>query len=258
MNDQKFLLKKPKVNKLYTVDVDGIKIDVPATYDKVSATMSFFPVSYKKAKKMIGNDRIFPVKIFPGVAVLAVTVFDYLESPAGPYREIALSIPSVVDREIPLLPLFFDSLFKNAGFYTLLLIMNTEMGIKHSEQVYGYPVYDQQVSIDIENSKFFVKVDAYDARGKILSIKTKKFKKYHLIEDKLYNTFFTAGGNLRKVEMTVDATMAEKNLSNGSEVSFGDHEVSRQYIRNLLLSDKPLKYMHYANATEILSQPYKV
>ena len=66
MNDSNFSLEKPKVGKLYSIDVDGINIDVPAVYDKVSATMSFFPISYKNARNLINNERVFPVKIFPG------------------------------------------------------------------------------------------------------------------------------------------------------------------------------------------------
>ncbi len=258
MDNQNFSLEKPIVEKLYTVNVDGTNIDVPAVYDKVSATMSFFPISYKKAKHLINNERVFPVKIFPGIAIFAITVFDYKDSPAGPYREIALSIPSTIDKEIPLLPLLADSLFGSFGFYSLLLFMDTDMGIKHSNKVYGYPVYDKKVTIDIDDNEAFFKVDAHEGGAKILSIKTKKFKKYNLMKNKLYNTFFMTGNELRKVEMTVDAFLAEKNLGNGCECSFGNHEITDKYIKGLLISDKPLKYMHYSNATEILSQPYKI
>lgn len=258
MNEKDFSLKKPVVDKLYTVDVDGIDIDVPAVYDKVSATMSFFPISYKKARHIINNERVFPVKIFPNTAIFAITVFDYKDSPAGPYREVALSIPSTIDREIPLLPLLADSLFNSFGFYTILLFMDTDMGIKHSRKVYGYPVYEKKVTIDIDDNESCVKVDAYEGGKKILSIKTKKFKRYNLMKNKLYNTFFMFGKELKKVEMTVDAFMAEKNLGNGCECSFGEHEIYNKYIKDLLMTDKPLRYMHYTNATEILSQPYKI
>ncbi|MDO8572488.1 MAG: hypothetical protein Q7S11_01810 [bacterium] len=256
---QGLILRRPKISKLYSVNVSGVEIDVPAVYGKVSATMSFFPASYTKVEQLIGNKRIFPMKIFPGVAILAVTVFDYMDAPVGPYREIALSVPSTIDKKIPILPLLFDSLFSNFGFYTLLLIMNTDLGIQHSKDVFGYPTFNKKVTIDIENDKSFVKINAYSAEEQIFSMKMEGFKTYHPMQDKKYNTFFANNNELHKVEMVVDAYVAERNLgAKNNEYNFGNHEISNTYFKNLMLSDKPLKHMHYRQATEVLSQPYKI
>jgi len=252
------VFKKPEVNQQYSVNVAGIEIGVPAVYGKVSATMSFFPVSYTKVKQLVKNERVFPVKIFPDVAILAVTVFDYAEAPVGPYKEIAISVPSTVDKKIPILPLLFDSLFSSFGFYTLLLVMNTDLGDQHSSDVYGYPTFKKKIKIDIENSESLVKINAGE-NSELFSMEMGKFKQYHLMQNKKYNTFFENKNELYKVEMTVNAIFAERNLgAKHNKYNFGSHEIATRYFKNLLLSNKPLKHIHYQQATEVLSQPYKI
>ena len=94
----------------YHVPLGDKSIDIPVVYPDTGAVMAFFPIAIAKAHEYIKTKRFKPVSILGGKSLAGITVFDYRDSPVGPYREMALSIPVTLDSiiSIPFLPLFFD------------------------------------------------------------------------------------------------------------------------------------------------------
>ena len=233
---------------------------VPVVYDELSALLLFFPADEKKVREFIGNDRVAPVKIFKNTCLLAVTIFDYTKSPTGPYRELALSVPVMLDKKfsVPILPLVCESLFKNYGFYTNLLAMNINIARTHSEKIFGYPTYHKNIKIDLLNQGGSLKVSVVDGTQQVLSIMTKYSESYKKLKKKNYNTFFIKNGKLCRVKMTVDATVSSSLFGKDCLCDFSNHEICDKYINKFLLSNKPLYQMYYKQAVEVLSNPTQI
>ena len=123
-------------------------IDIPAKYTG-NAIMGIFTIATKEAKRILATSIFSPVEIYYGRSLLGVTIFNYLDSPVGPYNELALSIPSLVNSKfsIPLFPLLLRNILKNFGFFTIFLAMNKEVAKEHGEKVFGYPHYEDKIEI---------------------------------------------------------------------------------------------------------------
>lgn len=244
----------------YSVDVDGVQVTVPVVYEDLSALLLFFPAKIKEISKFINCERVTPVKISRDTCLLALTIFDYIKCPTGPYRELALSVPVMLDKKfsVPILPMIFESFFKNYGFYTNLLAMNTDIARAHSEKIFGYPTYHKNIKVDLSSQDDSIKVTITDGPQQVLSIVTKEPKCYKKIEKKNYNTFFTKNAKLYKVKMTVDAMVSSLLFNKDCLCDFSNHEICEKYINKFLLSDKPLYQMYYKQAVEVLSSPVQI
>jgi len=258
--NKEYSLKTSNDSVSYTVDINGIQIRVPVVYEELSALLLFFPANEKKVREFINCERVTSVKISKNTCLLALTVFDYTECPTGPYRELAISFPVMLDKKIsvPILPLIFEYLFKNYGFYTNLLAMNTDIARAHSEKIFGYPTYHKNIKIDLLDQGSSLKVSVVDGSQQILSIMTKYSESYKKIKGKNYNTFFTKNGKLCKVKMTVDATVSHSFFGKDCLCDFSNHEICDKYINKFLLSNKPLYQMYYKQAVEVLSNPTQI
>lgn len=246
--------------KSYSVDVEGIQVDVPVVYEDLSAVLLLFPAKLNEVKKFIDCERVTPVKIWPDTCLLAITIFDYVKCPTGPYRELALSVPVILDQKkpIPVLPLILESLFSNYGFYTNSLAMNTDIARVHSEKIFGYPTYGRNIEIGLNNQDGLLKINVADGAKHILSISIKERTSYKKIKNKNYNTFFKKNDKLYRVKMTVGAKVASSFFNKDCLCDFGNHEICNTYINKFLLSDKPLYQMQYTQAIEVLSSPVQM
>lgn len=229
-------------------------------YEELSASLLFFPAKLKEVRRFIDCERVTPVRIFGDTCLLAVTIFDYTKCPTGPYKELAISFPVMIDQKffVPVLPLIFEDFFKNYGFYTNLLAMNTDIACVHSEKIFGYPTYPKKINIDSSNKGGSLKINVTDGAKQILSIVTNVSGHYKKISGKNYNTFFKKNDKLYKVKMTVDATVSSSLLNKDSICVFSNHEICDKYINKFLLSNKPLYQVHYKQAVEVLSSPLQM
>lgn len=240
------------------VDVMGEKIDVPVKYSDANAFMVFVPISYEAAKAHINNERLKPVSIFKKRALLGVTIFNYTDCQVGPYRELALSIPVLLDTSFPLpvLPLLFDSLYSGYGFYTISLAMNTKIARVHSEKIFGYPTYTENINIEIKNENDLVSIFVSEAQQQILSFSMSVPKSYRFTKKK-YKTFFFTNNDLLKVTLNASAYEAGLGAGKLSLLKLGDHPLSK-LITSLAPANKPLQGIYYKKAFEILEKPEKI
>lgn len=235
-------------------NVLGNDINTPVKYPDATARMVFFPISFEKAEKLISNNRLIPVRFLGKRAVLGITIFDYVESDVGAYRELALSIPVLKDPKFrcPFLPLIFDGLFKNFGFYTVLLAMNNDIGRIHSKKIFGYPTYSKNINVDINKNEKTLFISVKEGKEKIIDLKINNSKKAKLIR-KSYNTYIKKDNNLNLVKMDIIAMMSESFLGKNIEISLGNHYISK-ILKDLDLGDKAIGISHYTKLVEVLSK----
>ena len=232
------------------------RVDVPVKYTRLDAYMAFFPVSYKEAYDLIGVKKIYPVSILNAKTLLALTIFDYAKCQVGPYREIALSIPVRIDPilNVPILPLIFDDLFNDYGFYTILLAMSTELARDHSKVIFGFPTYKNTLDIQIEDCKNFAFIKINDNNSPVLSLKIKFSTKINTIE-KTFRTYFKANNNQISV-VSLNAKAAESRLrkNNLGKLELGNHHIA-EIIKTLIPTLEPIQTVRYSNAAEVLDEP---
>jgi len=242
----------------YQIDVSGRLVGVPVKYPDVSALMAFFPISIERVRSLLGSRRLKPVSIFKERCLIGITIFDYISSPVGPYRELALSIPVTLDTKfsITFLPLILDSLFKSFGFYTVLLAMNSDIAREHSEKIFGYPTYSKNIEMDIKKGKDNILVNLKEENKEILYLKMKNLKNFKL-EKKNFKTYFIKDNKIFSVQMNTIAFVAQSTKKKDLILSLGSHEISN-LLKRMAIQPYHLKSMYYRKAIEILNLPQDI
>ncbi|MEA2088825.1 MAG: hypothetical protein U9O55_03240 [Patescibacteria group bacterium] len=254
-------LKKEKLKSfepISQVNFLGKQIDMPFKYSDASAVMAFFPISYKKANDMIGNDRLKPVSILRGKSVVGITIFEYRECPIGPFCEFTISIPVIHDSKIrvPIFPLLFDSMFKNFGFHVIMLGANSDIARSHIEEIFGYPTYHKNIDISIaEQDKYlFASLSCNDKN--IISFKGKTPKKYKPMKKK-FNTYYLRNNDIFRVKLDTMVFLGRSKGKKSSIFDFGNHEIS-EILKSLDIENNCLEIVHYKKAVEIAGGAEKI
>lgn len=243
----------------YVHQTCGIGIDIPMIYGDASSVMYFMLVDTEKVMNFIHNKRIKPVSIFPGKTLLAINVFEYRKSAVGGFSEFTFSVPIIMDGKftVPVLPLIFDQSFSKLGFYVIQLGASNDLGRNHIEDIWGYPTYKNNLDISIVNDHGRVTSTIKEGNDDILIIsenlpKNSIFK----LKRKKFNTYFSRGKELRKVEL--NTFLFEKMWigQRGFDIKIGDHELSD--ILKKLGVKKKIATVFYPNAIEIAGKAVKI
>lgn len=232
-----------------TVTVRGKLIERPATYKGKGITLLYL-ASLEETRKRINNQNIVPATFAFNKALVSVTVFDFLESPVGPYTELVLSVPVFYKPRvvIPLLSVLGHRFFPNFGFFVLDILQSTDIAIEHGNILTGYPHNHELISINFSNKENKLSIDIKGLNLKnIFSLQAEIVNKETAAQD-IYMTYFQKNEESCRIRM--DVYGIKKNCSKVS-MTLGDHRIA-DYIRNLGLSlNNPIQADFYEEVTEI-------
>src|SRR3989344_1959526 len=238
---------------------NGRLLSPPLTYHELKGVMLFLPISYFRASEIIRNKKILPIRISPRHALLGITVFDFIDCPVGPYRELALTVP-VSTKNYPygpnVLPLLFPKkLSQYFALYTILLAMSTSHGREHASQMFGYPVYKNTLDINFELTDKNISVEVEDSGIKILAFE-KHINSRFSTHKRFYRTIFPADEALNLVELSASTIESSHYMHRLTNFYIGKHPISNQ-VMDLSPSIFSLQTSVYKKDTETLSIPRK-
>src|SRR5262245_27716923 len=92
------------------------RVELPQRYHDWSFMMAHFPASARKVRQLLPSDKLVPVPLLPGIAVVSIAAFEYRRmATLAPYNELAIMVP--VRRQptvnIPAVPLLFPQWFRD-------------------------------------------------------------------------------------------------------------------------------------------------
>lgn len=230
------------------ITVQGKIIPIPSVY-RGKAITAVFPISYKKAVQLMESPHLKPARLSFTKALLSVTVFDFKESPVGPYAELAYAIPVLYKSKLnlPLLPILFYKVLNNFGYYVLDILQNKEIAVAHGKSLTEYPHNNELIDARLNNDKESVTAFVESKRGNILSLTASKIGNEKEVYHK-YMTYFHKGKESIRIQMDVYAL--ESKVRN-CRISLGNDQLS-EYLKTLDISPKSLQTFFYSDFVEIL------
>jgi hypothetical protein len=75
---------------------------VPVFYDDVTSISIQVLASLARVQQLLPSPRLHPLRITPWHCVINIAAFEYRNSDIGPYNEVSIGIPVVMDRPSPL------------------------------------------------------------------------------------------------------------------------------------------------------------
>lgn len=138
----------------------------PTFYGNVTCSVALFLCDYARAKALMPNPSMVPVRMPGGRAVVLFSCYEYRNVlNIGPYNEIAMTIPVMVGAGFHplLLPLIMN--FANRGFYVFSMPVTSLENQIRGRKFWGLPKVVEQ--IDFEQVEGEHKTIARDEMGSV-------------------------------------------------------------------------------------------
>jgi hypothetical protein len=151
---KRFTLKKRRVQ---LGDVMEKEYSFPTFYGDVTCAQAIYLCSYEKALEIMPHNKIKPVRMPGGRAVLAVSCYEYKNvMGVPPYNEIAFTIAVEVDKEKSpvLMPILKNT---NSGFYVFSMPVTSRENCLRGNYIWGLPKVTQEIDIYNEGDNCVIK-----------------------------------------------------------------------------------------------------
>jgi hypothetical protein len=197
-------------------------------YEFRSALGGFFHADAKRAAAAL-PEGLRPLESHPGLAVLAVTVFDFHASEVGPYQELVASI--LVSPWAPR-----GESLPHAAFFPVLLATSTPASREHATERWRLPKLDRCLTIDIDRSSDERLAVVRDERDVLLRLRVTGTK---LVDThRTYQSFSADAEQLYRVTLDIEGQLSEHDEERG-ELVLGDHPISTSLAQ---LLDDPIPF----------------
>lgn len=239
-----FLTKKYPTRGSF--EVRGKTVKIPAIY-KGKGLTAVFPIAYDKATELIHSKDLRPARLSLTKALLSITVFDFSESPIGPYTELAYAIPVLYKSKfnIPLLPVLFNNSWKGLGYYVLDILQSTKIAIEHGNMLTEYPHNNNLINVRFEKKERKLKVNVSDEFGDVIGVDS-EINQHGENIFRTYITYFEKDGDIHKIKMDI---YGDEIKVNKGELRIGTSKLAD--LARLALSKRPLQASYYPYVIEI-------
>lgn len=230
------------------VELGVAEIALPIRYWRTDCFMALFTADLGAVVDLLPSSRLHPVRVTRTKAVVAVGVFNYLETSVGPYGEIAVSPLCTLDREAPpVLPLATGYL-RGLSAFVAHLPVTTRIAREAGRQVWGYPKFVADMDFDLRPEA--QRVEMFEDGQEILSLDVRRRGRVAL-ESAPLTTYTAHGDRLIRTRIAMRGHVATAIGSSNGELLLGDHPVGRE-IAALGIGTGPLLTRTYLSHSAIL------
>jgi hypothetical protein len=133
-------------------DFRGRAFNLPVFYYDVTAVMAGFLTPLEKVQALMPSPRMKPLRATPWNAVTIISCFEYRDSDAGPYNEVAIAFPFTLDKSAPVLTGLLGEIKRGPLAYVYKLPVTTEIAYQFGVDFYNYPKFMANIDFTSENN----------------------------------------------------------------------------------------------------------
>jgi hypothetical protein len=224
--------------------------ELPILYFRDDLFLVFFSADYRRVRQAMPSDRLHPVVLPGGRAMVGLAAFNYLETSIGPYGEVAVAIPAVYGPKAPptLIPALLEAGYPGFGLVVLHLPVTGTVPRNGGRGIWGYPKFVADMHFTITPEYYECRLDEEDEH--ILTMRAARrglFRK----DRKPLVTYTVKEGMLIKTTVAQQGSYRLALGSTGSFALFGHHPVADS-IKRLGLGPRPLLTRYYVERSAIL------
>ncbi|HOD13162.1 MAG TPA: acetoacetate decarboxylase family protein [Spirochaetota bacterium] len=226
--------------------------DLPILYLRDDFFGLYFTADPKKVKGILPSDRMHPVTMPNGRAIVAILAYNYIDTTIGPYGEVPVAIPVLYDRKhLPLMG-FLPALRQAnyPGFAVLIMHLPvTKVEARDAGRgEWGYTKFIADMRFDITPE--FLQCSMSEGDEHILDLRVMR-RGFHMRDNKPLITFSVRDRKLIRTVIPQKGTMRMSLSMKGSFVNFGKHPMAKS-IQALDISEKPFMANYYTERGAIL------
>lgn len=141
-----------------TISTSAGEAEFPIFYYLVSSLILLFPVEYDRVAGKLSKLGLKPGLRWGKKAIVGLGFYEYLKTSIGPYNEVGLAIPALMQDERPPLSGWLD-MYSNLntrklGFYIVDLPVTTEIAWAAGCEMWGFPKFITDISVRLDSKSF--------------------------------------------------------------------------------------------------------
>ncbi len=232
----------------------GATFDLPILYFRDDVFVSFHTADFDRVRALMPSDRLHPVRLPGGRAMVGVAAFNYVDTSIGPYGEVAVVVPTVHgDRPaVPVLSGVLAGLLeaRYPGFGNLVLHLPVTRTVARDagRGEWGYTKF--VADMHFANTPEHYECRLAEGGRHILTLRVVK-RGMVSPDRKPLVTYSVRGGELIRTVIPQVGMVRNALWPLGSFLELGDHEVAGA-IGELDVSPRPFMTRYYLERSGIL------
>ena len=219
------------------VSAGPYSVELPVLYFRDDSFVSVFTVDAEKARRLMPSRNLHPVPATPGRALLVVAAYDYLETSAEPYGEVAITLPVVHGRRPPpFLPLVLSS-WAGFGHLVLHLPVTARRERDVGRALWGYAKFVADMAF--ENTPEWYQCRLSEAEEHVLTLRVAK-RGVTRVDRRPLVTYSVKDRALLRATMSQTAIMRTALGAGGSSLELGSAHQVAQALRELKIHTRPV------------------
>ena len=246
MKSEKFFSRTRPGEKL---KIGNLSVELPILYLRDDLFTAFFTCSLKRVREILPSEKLKPVSLGLGRAVVGIGCFNYIDTSIGPYGEVGVIIPVVHNRLCPpVFPLLLEANYPSLGFLVMHLPVTALAARNAGRGIWGYTKFTTEMNFEITPEASTCEMS--EGGKNILRLTVKK-KGMVRRDNRPLVTYSVLNRELIYTNIPTRAIYLTSVIPSHSELVLGDHPVANT-IRALEPSKKALMSRLYVERSGIL------
>jgi len=236
----------------YSVTHGSTTFDLPILYLRDDFFGLYYSIDKKKATAIMPSDKMHPITLPNGRAVIAIMAYNYIDTSIGHYGEIAAAIPTLYNKRhrrfMGFLPLLQQGAHPHFGALVQHLPVTLPAAYEAGRGEWGYTKFVTNMHFD--TTPEHQEVNMYEEGEHILDMRVMK-RGFHMKDHKPITTFSVKENNLIKTVIPQKGVQRISPKTKGSFIKFGIHPMAKSII-GLDIAEKPFLQTFYTERAAIL------
>ncbi|MBL1178569.1 acetoacetate decarboxylase family protein [Pantanalinema sp. GBBB05] len=200
----------------------------------------FFPVFYydvatlsvqllapiTKIKPLLPSSRLHPLRITPWHCVVSISALEYRDSDIGPYNEVSIGIPVMLDEPSPVFVGTFRQVPAVPKMYIHHLPVTTEIAYASGVELAGYPKFLAEITFERDGE--WVKCHLNEAGQHILTLTARTGVLSPTPRSRLHPITVRQGHLLRSELVVSERNQSTGRGSGGFQLELGEHPIAQE------------------------------
>jgi len=226
--------------------------DLPILYLRDDFFGLYYTADKKKISEILPSDKLTPVTMPNGRAIIAIMAYNYLETSIGSYGEVPVAIPVLFEKkQLPLggfLPLMLQGAYPGFGVLVMHLPVTKVIARDAGRGEWGYTKFVADMDFNITPE--FLECRMYEKDQFILDLRVTR-RGFHMPDKNPLITFSVKDRQLIRTTIPIKGVMRFSLCTKDSYMKFGAHPMA-QSIQALDISEKPFAQSFYTERAAIL------
>ena len=198
----------------------------PVFYYDVTTLSLQCLASIERVKKSLPSSRMHPLRITPWHCVVSISAFEYRDSDIGPYNEVSIGVPVVLNEPSPLFTGILSKVPAVPKVYIHHLPVTTEIALEAGLKFGGYPKF--LAEIEFQQDGKWVSCQVREAGKQILTLTGRESVLKNVTRSRMQPIIMRSGYMLRCEFIVSERHEVDSRANSDVRLELGEHPIAQE------------------------------